>query len=53
MSFELRFTDKEIMPWSGMQLIKRMLDAMGSERALNACDLPQPGSKIGVTHRCS
>lgn len=28
MSFELRFTDKEITAWGGMALMKRMLEHM-------------------------
>ena len=28
MDFELAFTDKEITPWGGMALMKRMLDVV-------------------------
>jgi len=34
MTFELRFTDKEITAWGGMSLMKRMLDHMGFAAAL-------------------
>ena len=34
MEFELRFTDKEITPWGGMALMKRMLDHLGFGTAL-------------------
>lgn len=47
MGFELRFSDKEITPWAGMQLMKRMLDCMGFEQALERCGLPQPRSNRG------
>lgn len=44
---ELRFTDKEITPWGGMALMKRMLDAMGLEGVLSGLGLPQPQSNRG------
>jgi hypothetical protein len=47
MDFELRFTDKEISAWGGMGLMKRMLDHVGLQSALERCELPQPGSNRG------
>lgn len=47
MNFELRFTDKEITPWGGMALMKRMLDHLGFEPALKQAGLPAPGSNRG------
>lgn len=47
MDFDLRFTDKEITAWGGMGLMKRMLDHLGFDAALQACGLPQPGSNRG------
>ena len=47
MNFELRFTDKEITPWGGMALMKRMLDHLGFEQALKQAGLPAPGSNRG------
>ena len=47
MNFELRFTDKEITPWGGMAIMKRMLDHLGFDAALRQADLPQPGSNRG------
>lgn len=44
MKFELRFTDKEITAWGGMGLMKRMINCIGFDCAMEACDLPQPGS---------
>ena len=33
MEFELRFTDKEITAWGGVDLMKLMLDHMGFDAA--------------------
>jgi hypothetical protein len=52
MEVELRFTDKEITPWGGMALMKRMLDRMGFDTALGGCGLPMP-DPIAATRRCS
>lgn len=49
MGFELRFTDKEITAWGGMGLMKRMLDRIGFDSALEACDFPKPGSNRGYS----
>ncbi len=47
MGFELRFTDKEITAWGGMGLMKRMLDHLHFDEALQKSGLPQPGSNRG------
>ena len=47
MEFSLRFSDKEITPWGGMAIMKRMLDYMGFDAALAASGLPKPGSNRG------
>ena len=47
MGFKLRFTDKEITARGGMGLMKRMLDRIGFESAVEECGLPQPGSNRG------
>ena len=47
MGYELQFTDKEITPWGGVSLLKRMLDYMGFNAALDASELPQPLSNRG------
>lgn len=47
MSFELRFTDKEVTAWGGMGLMKRLLDHMDFDSALKLAELPQPGSNRG------
>ena len=47
MGFELRFTDQEITAWGGMGLMKRMLDHLHFDQALQSSGLPQPGSHRG------
>jgi len=47
MGFELRFTDQEITAWGGMGPLKRMLDHLYFDQALQASGLPQPGSNRG------
>lgn len=47
MNFELQFTDKQITPWGGLSLLKRMLEHLGFDTALAASQLPQPGSNRG------
>ena len=47
MGFELRFTDKEITAWGGMGLMKRLLDHLDFDSALQLAGLPQPGSNRG------
>jgi hypothetical protein len=47
MNLELRFSDKEITPWGGMAIMKRMLDHLGLDAALKQALLPQPSSSRG------
>jgi hypothetical protein len=48
MEFEIAYTDKEITPWGGMVLLKKMLEKIGFSQAVETCeDLPQPGSNRG------
>lgn len=47
MNLELDFTDKQITPWAGMALMRRMLDHIGWDQALLRAGLPQPGSNRG------
>ena len=49
MSFELGFTTKEITAWGGMGLMKRMLDRIGFNSAMEACGLPQQESNRGYS----
>ena len=45
--FDLKFTSREVTAWGGLALLKRMLDGMGFQAALQSWDLPQPGSNRG------
>lgn len=45
--FEVRFTSREITPWGGMALMRRMLQGMNFSEAAKQWDLPQPGSNRG------
>lgn len=47
MDFQIGFTDKEITPWGGMALMKKMLDRSGIDDLISALDLPAPGSNRG------
>lgn len=47
MTYELRFSDKEVTAWGGLSLLKRMLDRMGFTHALRGSGLPEPGSNRG------
>ena len=47
MELSLGFTYKEITPWGGMAVVKRMLDYIGWDGVLHAAQLPQPGSNRG------
>ena len=47
--FKIEFTDKEITPWAGMVLMKKMMSKMGFEQFLSQLELPQPGSNRGYS----
>lgn len=47
--FELSFSDKNITPWGGMSLMKRMLDRMSFDSALKDFGLPTPASNRGYS----
>ena len=51
MTFELRFTDKEITAWGGMGLMKRMLEHMEFDAALSQSGLPQRGKPYTLQER--
>jgi hypothetical protein len=44
MGFQIGFTDREITPWGGMALMKKMLDRSGVDECLGSLELPGPGS---------
>jgi len=43
-NFELKFSSKEVTAWGGLALLKKMLDAMDFNAAMQQWQLPQPGS---------
>ena len=45
--FSLAFTDKEITPWSGLALLKRLGARLGFFEHLREIGLPEPGSNRG------
>ena len=47
MDFAIGFTDKEITPWGGMALMKRMLDRCDMDGVISTLGLPVPGSNRG------
>ena len=49
MDFKIEYVDKEITPWSGLILMKKMLDKMGFKQLLVQSNLPQPGSNRGYS----
>lgn len=49
MDIKIAFTDKEITPWAGILLMKKMLDRMDFDRCLNQLPLPVQGSNRGYS----
>jgi hypothetical protein len=49
MDFKIEYVDKEITPWSGLILMKKMIDKMGIDQLLTQSNLPQPGSNRGYS----
>jgi hypothetical protein len=50
MKFDIKFTNKEITPWSGLGFLRKMTDKMGVRRHLFSLNfLPQPGSNRGYS----
>lgn len=49
MDFKIEYTDKEITPWSGLVLMKKMIEKMGFDQLLSQSNLPQPGSNRGYS----
>lgn len=47
MDIKITFTDKEITPWGGILLMKKMLDRMDFDGCLNGLPLPAQGSNRG------
>lgn len=49
MDLKLEFTDKEISPWGGIYLMKKMLDKMDFDGIIKELSLPEPGSNRGYS----
>ena len=47
MEYKIEFTDKEITPYGGLVLLKKMIDRIGMKEFLKTLTLPQPGSNRG------
>ena len=48
MEIEIGYTDREITPWGGMVLLRKMLEKINFSTALKSCpDLPISGSNRG------
>ncbi|RTL55525.1 MAG: hypothetical protein EKK39_02770 [Sphingobacteriales bacterium] len=47
MDIKIAFTDKEITPWSGTLLLKKMLDRMNIDDQLDKLPFPLQGSNRG------
>lgn len=47
MDFGIEFTDKEITPWSGILMLKKMLDRMNFDDCISSLELPAQGSNRG------
>ena len=48
MEIEISYTDKEITPWGGMVLMRKVLDKLEFGKHIDDCvDLPRPGSNRG------
>jgi len=50
MKFNIKFTNKEITPWSGLVFLRNMMRKMGVREQLSSYDfIPQPGSNRGYS----
>ena len=50
MNWEIRFSNQQITPWSGLAFLRRMMDKMGFSEHLESGDmLPQPKSNRGYS----
>ena len=47
MDFEIGFTDKDITPWGGMALMKKMLEHCDIDSMISTLGFPEPGSNRG------
>ncbi len=49
MDYKIEFTDKEITPWAGILMLKKMLEKMDFDSCLDGLDLPEQGSNRGYS----
>lgn len=49
MELKIEYTDKEITPWGGMVLMKKLLEKTGINQKLEQLPLPQQGSNRGYS----
>jgi hypothetical protein len=44
---QISFTDKNVSAWSGMKLMKDMVDSLGIKEFMSGLELPEKGSNRG------
>ena len=49
MDYKIEFSDKEITPYGGLVLLKKMIDNSRLTEFLSTLKLPQPGSNRGFS----
>lgn len=49
MDFKIEFTEKEITPWAGILMLKKMLDKVDFDGCINDLELPESGSNRGYS----
>ena len=49
MDLQVEFTDKEITPWAGILMLRKMLDKMEFDACLGQLCLPEQGSNRGYS----
>ena len=50
MDWEIRFSNQQVTPWSGLAFLRRMMDKMGFQKHLSSAEmLPEPGSNRGYS----
>jgi hypothetical protein len=49
LDYKIEFTDKEITPWAGIVMLKKMLDKMEFDDCLSSLCLPEQGSNRGYS----
>ena len=53
MDFEIGFTDKDITPWGGMSLMKKMLERCDIDSILSTLGLPAPALTEAISQQKS